>query len=388
MKPILTVQYLRAVAAILVVIYHHNNAIRESFGPVMPGFHVGAFGVDIFFVISGFIMWTISTARPTKPGGFMKRRIIRIAPVYWVFTLIAAFISTDGGLRIGFDPEIGTFLNSLFFIPDWNPKYPEMVAPILVVGWTLNLEMMFYVLFSGALFLPQRLRLGALLAVLAVMGTARLWIDYAGNPAISLYSQSIVLEFGFGVLLGCAYMNGLERRIGGRHGWKIALALFSAALAALVMREAMTESRALHWGVPALLIVAGGLFLEPYARSRPSRSLKFLGDASYSIYLSHLMALALSQKFIGAALGASAPYLALALETLFAIAFGALAYLLIERPATEAARRLWAGDLKGALEAATGFNTLSRTAARLGFMGKTARPARADSQVTVSGETE
>jgi len=388
MKSILTIQYLRAVAALLVVAYHHMNSLRGVAAAPLPGFELGAFGVDIFFVISGFIMWTISTSQPTTPGGFIKRRIIRIVPAYWAFTLIVVFVSTENGLRLGFEYDLATAVRSFLFIPDWNPKFPDMTAPVLIVGWTLNLEMMFYALFTAALFLPLRLRLGGLLAALTLMGTARLWLDPGHNAVLTQYSETIILEFGFGVLLGRAWMNGLAERIERRHGWGVALGLFTVAAILLALRDMTPDVRALYWGVPALLIVAGGLFLEPYARAHPSRSLKFLGDASYSIYLTHLMAMALSQKVIGGPLGPTAPWTALILESIFAAAFGCVAYLLVERPATNVARCLWARDPSGALRALPGTGFAAALLARAPKVGKTPPPEAPDSQVTGSLETE
>ena len=354
MKPILTIQYLRAIAALLVVFYHHVNTLRDTYAPTIGHFEVGAFGVDIFFVISGFIMWSISEARPTSPGDFMLRRIIRIVPVYWAFTLIAAFVSTNNGISIAMPDDIVRLLCSLFFIPQWNAEYPHLVAPTLLVGWTLNLEMVFYALFAGALFLKPAWRLPALCAVLFLMGAARLVIGLSPHPAINLYSSSVILEFGFGVLLAETYRKDLAARITALStaaGWAIPIGLIIAAIGILNLQEALPPVRALYWGLPALMIVAAGLFLEPLIAHRPVRLFKFLGDASYSIYLSHLMAMAFGQKLIGATIGAAAPLLALFGEVVFAAAFGGLAYLFLEKPLTEIVKRLVAGDLAGALKA-------------------------------------
>ena len=140
---IVSIQYLRAVAALLVVMFHYSNTFSAEFVPGFFSFGVGAYGVDIFFVISGYIMYTISALRPRPPAAFLKDRIVRIVPLYWLLTLVAAFVSTKGGLSIGLDVSLRDLVTSLLFIPEWNANYPTLVSPVLLVGWTLNLEMVF-----------------------------------------------------------------------------------------------------------------------------------------------------------------------------------------------------------------------------------------------------
>ncbi|NWG93561.1 MAG: acyltransferase [Parvularculaceae bacterium] len=137
MPQILSIQYLRAIAAVLVVALHSTIVIRRDYAPEFPMFTTGEFGVDIFFVISGFIMWTIAAEKPTTPAAFLERRIIRIVPLYWAVTIPTAFISTDAGLTFVL-PDPWSLARSFLFIPEWNEKL-AMAAPIVFVGWTLNL---------------------------------------------------------------------------------------------------------------------------------------------------------------------------------------------------------------------------------------------------------
>lgn len=348
MKPIISIQYLRAVAAILVVIYHHVNALRETHAPSIGEFHAGAFGVDIFFVISGFIMWTIAASRPTTPLNFMKRRIIRIAPLYWAITFVTAVVSTKHGFSIDLTPDFVRLFNSLFFLPQWSDQY-NLVAPIVLVGWTLNLEMFFYVVFALALFLKPNHRLIVICGVLFLLAASRL-IGEAEHPALNLYTESIVIEFGFGVLLGWAYMGGLSDFIEKPRHWLIGVALIAVAIVALAILKGYPQPRGLAWGLPALAICLGTLFLEPLIARRPVGLLKFLGDASYSIYLIHLMAMALGQKFIGAAIAAEAPLVALFAEVCFAVFVGCLAHLLLEKPLTRITQAMFAMDPRTAFE--------------------------------------
>jgi len=124
-------QYLRAYAALLVVFFH--AAVNAQ-----SGFIVGEAGVDIFFVLSGFLMWRI-TNEQTAALAFLRNRIRRIVPVYWIASLLV-FVLAELGLTSRIVADLGHLLASLFFIPY---KGPGGVYPILIVGWTLNYEMFF-----------------------------------------------------------------------------------------------------------------------------------------------------------------------------------------------------------------------------------------------------
>ena len=152
-----SIQYLRALAALGVVIFHAS--------PAEHPFMVGNAGVDIFFVISGFIMWSITEERPASPAAFLKDRLIRIAPLYWLLTtllVVGALVVPKlfPNLRIDLPYVAGSFL----FVPMRPPGSTgaDPIWPVLVQGWTLNYEMFFYVLFSLCLFLRPSLRLAAI----------------------------------------------------------------------------------------------------------------------------------------------------------------------------------------------------------------------------------
>ena len=160
---IVSIQYLRAVAALLVVFYHTIYQIKEYQGLFESGiWRFGASGVDIFFVISGFIMWVTAAARPTRPLAFMRNRIVRIVPMYWIVTLGLFTLSSilPNAIMI-VDTTPGHLARSLLFIPHPDPAQPERLWPLLLTGWTLNYEMFFYSIFACALLLPRRLMLPA-----------------------------------------------------------------------------------------------------------------------------------------------------------------------------------------------------------------------------------
>lgn len=151
------VQYLRALAAIAVVVFH----AAERYG---VDFSQGARGVDVFFVISGFIMWTVTTGRPATPAGFLLDRVRRIVPLYWVATFVLIGATLLGVAPTGQnDLSLGSVLKSLLFIP-YVGAGAVHAWPILGPGWTLNFEMFFYGVFALFLFAPARLRLLGLTA--------------------------------------------------------------------------------------------------------------------------------------------------------------------------------------------------------------------------------
>src|SRR5882672_247790 len=150
-----SVQALRALAALCVVVYHVDFVGR------------GAFGVDIFFVISGFIICHV-TAK--DHDGFLRKRLIRIVPLYWAGTLCLYCLGLVAPRLLQSEPTLSGLVNSLLFIP--YAKEGGRVYPILFLGWTLNYEMFFYALFACALALNRRLAPITVCAALVVLVAA------------------------------------------------------------------------------------------------------------------------------------------------------------------------------------------------------------------------
>ena len=231
------IQYLRAIAALMVACLH-------SFGQ-LPGanqllyFPILGIGVDIFFVISGFIMLVTTWEKPITPRQFMTLRIVRIVPLYWLMTLSllgAAVVAPTLFKSLKFDSA--AVIKSLLFIPYDSLSEPGHPYPVLDPGWTLNYEMFFYALFALSLFLSKRFRLWVLLPLLAALVVAGRFIAVKSMP-LEVYTDPKLLEFATGIVLGL--------------GW-------------LKLRR------------PAPSGKGNALFLA-------------LGNASYSIYLSHLFTL-------------------------------------------------------------------------------------------------
>jgi exopolysaccharide production protein ExoZ len=275
----LSIQALRGAAAILVVMFHAGL----RFDPSERTFRLGNAGVDIFFVISGFVMWVVATRRPTTPGVFLLHRFIRLVPLYWAFTLLMvalALMIPAQFPRLMLTPaHIGW---SLVFVPHAAPPKGH-IGPVLGQGWTLNFEVLFYLLFSGVLFLPARQRLAALAAALVALVGLGFVVATPHLPVTTLLSP-LLLEFLLGLLLARLFQGGRC----------VPISLCWGALAAGVLLLLLGSpgaaddlARTIQYGVPAALIVFGLVGLEIAGRLRLPVLVLLLGDASYSIYLSH-----------------------------------------------------------------------------------------------------
>lgn len=204
---LVSVQALRAFAAWLVV-FHHFMQVFFNFEADNLAGHLlstrGQMGVDIFFVISGFVIYITTANRSIKTLRFLWQRAARIVPVYWFYTVITAgilFFASDLMPDYGFD--LPSLIMGLLFIPNENPAgFGDY--PILPVGWTLNFEMMFYLIFALSFLLPARIRMWAVLTMIALLNLLLSRLDMIS----SFYADPIIYEFLLGVGVGMLYRHG------------------------------------------------------------------------------------------------------------------------------------------------------------------------------------
>ncbi|NRQ16381.1 acyltransferase family protein [Ensifer sesbaniae] len=315
------IQYLRAFAALGVVVFHAAERTGHHFA-------IGAAGVDIFFVISGFIMWVISERRPMSPFSFLRDRVQRIAPVYWLATMVMVL----GGLA-GLFPNLvlspAHVMASLLFVPMPSPSTGE-VWPVLVQGWTLNYEMFFYALFALTLLVPRSRRLLAITACFLLLVGLGYAID-SDNALFVAYTRPIILEFVAGMIIAELWLRGRVR--GSNVGWAFVATAISGFSALAVFRLPFDE---FVLGPLAVMLVVGTLALEDRGWFRGRGMPMLLGDASYSIYLWHTFAISVVVKVCARA-GVDLPLSAF-LAVLAGTALGAAAYILFEKPLTRRLR--------------------------------------------------
>ena len=271
-------QALRAAACLLVVVYHALDSWAARLLPVRSADSLwpnGAAGVDLFFVISGFVMARSSArlAGAADARRFAWRRLRRVVPLYWLMTGAKLLILAVSGAAVL--PGLWQLAASLLFIPARDMA--GVVRPVLGVGWTLEFEMLFYALFTVAIWRrPRGSALALLLPPLAALAGAGLFRG-AAWPAPCALANGLVLEFCLGVAV--AGWAGCRPRAGA--------ALLAIGLTLLLTLPQPGPWRFAVWGVPAAACLAGAVALEPVAGGRVPAWLLAVGEASFSIYLLH-----------------------------------------------------------------------------------------------------
>ncbi|KKB76741.1 hypothetical protein VW35_16600 [Devosia soli] len=332
-----SIQYLRAVAALSVVADHLSIQFSRIGSPI--GFtDLLAAGVDLFFVISGFIMFVTTKDSDVTPVQFYKKRIVRIVPLYWFFTSIMVVAALAAPRLLGSGKfDLAHIVSSYLFLPYPHPVV-DAIYPVLVPGWTLNYEMYFYAIFGMALLLPAKARLwsvGAVLVSLSALGG----LFSPNNAALEFWTDAIILEFLFGMIIAAALTND-RIRLSRAPAW--GLIALGVLMLFIPYSASVGLSRAWFFGVPTALVLAGFVMLDRLGDIGRWRVPKLLGDASYSIYLSHGMTLsALTQVWKKLDLGGDLPAIAFFVTIGMAAStcIGIAVYFTIERPMT----RLFAG---------------------------------------------
>jgi len=311
---IISIQYLRALAAVSVLTFH-------AFQWEWMDFEVGAAGVDLFFIVSGFIIWTVTAGKHVAPLEFLKRRAARVVPLYWVATFAAiAIVTIRPGAIAHIETEPSHVILSLLMLPHHDPR--GLPFPVLDVGWTLVYEVFFYLVFAVALMMEEAER--AWLVTAAMIVTVMLGVSIP--PLYLMGANLLVLEFAAGIWLAKAW------RAKKLPGLWLSLLLIAVGVAAIAVQHVLHFKsdlwRTFFWGVPALLIAAGALGVEAAGRLPRWRWLERLGDASYSIYLTHTIVAPL----VAWQIGFQKPWLLIPLVIALGIGSGLLVRRFIEEP--------------------------------------------------------
>ncbi|MBY4608118.1 acyltransferase [Rhizobium sp. 9T] len=294
-----SIQILRAVAAIIVVFAHSIRAYTVHVPGYLqdvpqswlsaPWFRDGlGFGVDIFFVISGFIMVHVSTpyAEGRKPASdFLLRRVERIYPPYLISTAFLLVLTAAWSGTASDDFSLWRIATSALLFPSLNAN--GLVQPILGIGWTLSYEMYFYLAFALALAIGRARYLPVLIGIIAAVWTIA---TIAGSDTAQgiFFRNPIVAEFLYGCLIAYLHRSGRLPTV----PLFVVLPCIIVVFAASYLCESGVlpeDLRCIYWGAPAAVLLSAFIRL-PVNRERPlSRLIVFLGDASYSIYLVHII---------------------------------------------------------------------------------------------------
>lgn len=254
----------------------------------------------LFFVISGFIMVYISGTEPFSALTFLRRRAIRIVPLYWAFTIFTALLAAF--LPSLFQRTVFTwphFLESLLFIVHEAPG-TKSLSPILSLGWTLNYEIYFYIVFAMVAFMSARPRLIVLSMVFIGAWLLGVFAPPT-NPILPFYLNAFPLAFAAGTWVGWLFLNGEVASSKGQF-YALGTAVVASFAIAITFHGALGFAGQFGWAVGLLLLV---VMLE--SKLGQWSLLEKLGDASYSLYLSHIFVVAAVVQLTRRAVGAQGP---------------------------------------------------------------------------------
>lgn len=326
-----SIQYLRAYAA-LIVASNHAGLLDA-----------GYFGVDLFFVISGFVMATLMDDITADAKSFFVSRFTRVAPIYYLFTAVALLLNQAIPVPILVPSDqitVSRILESVLFV---NFAHE---GPVYGVGWTLNFEFMFYVV-CGIVIAFEKETLPRILVT--ALGTA--FVSLVGFIFLPKHQYAVLLEFvmGLGVYVLCVK---LYPRVA-LPSWAVfAVGTVGAATPWIIITERMMP----HWpfsfarvtalGIPSAVLLAVCVWREQTHDIPRIPILRKLGDASYSIYLTHCIIVGLGAYVF--TLGLPRPLVAAALVCVVALVSWPV-HRWIERPIISATRLLFSSRKPKAL---------------------------------------
>ncbi|WP_025821372.1 acyltransferase family protein [Shewanella marina] len=274
-----SIQLLRILSALLVVIYHACNKVG------LEGvFKFGQMGVDIFFIISGFVIYISSCKKVYSPIKFLRNRFFRIYPIYWLFTFIAfiAYIIYPSLVNSGRETSI---LNSIFLLPSDKPY-------LINNAWTLVYEMFFYFIFSLFITLKNKYRvIGTSIVIVLLLSVRYFFPNLSSNLYFYFYSDYILLEFLFGVMFAYFYVTLNINK------WVFTVLALVLSFFYIYIYSLSETHRLFYYGIPSFIIFYIVVSLEGYIlKSNIKNIVDALGNCSYVLYLLHPFILVLVYK--------------------------------------------------------------------------------------------
>jgi peptidoglycan/LPS O-acetylase OafA/YrhL len=336
------IQILRGAAALLVVLHHsleETLALPSADHSLDWWVRFGASGVDIFFVISGFVIfssvWRGPGAALTSWSRFILARFHRIYPFYWVCLAAVIVLASSGLAFTSMQMSASRLVTSVLLLP--SP------SQIIGVAWTLVYELWFYWIVGLVILLrwPARMSAFAIVAlIIAAIGAGR----WAGDGLVARFvSDPIVLEFCYGILLALLLRHATLSSV-----WVFPLAGIGFLLLMVASALAPSETtngiartvRFEDWGIPAVFVVAAFAAI-PRGYSVAFRFAVMLGNASYAIYLTHVFVMIGYAKLIKVGVVHGPGWADAIGATLAAIALGVAAHFLVEQPLRQTTRGLF-----------------------------------------------
>ncbi|MCV9940239.1 acyltransferase [Boseaceae bacterium BT-24-1] len=290
------IQWLRAIAAISVVAWHTDLIVKHVWNDAeiarSAAYNLlGGFGVELFFMLSGYSI-SLQVIKLSSPTQFLLTRAYKIYPLYFIFTLlmIAAYIANPS-LELSARAENGFLFIFFSFL-----ALPQAALPLLPLGWTLEMELVFYLMVAAAMATgvieAAKSRLGWLLVAFGLVGFA-IAANPSGGMVVFEMINPFMAAFGFGWLLHCRDAQP------GRSSGAFAAAAIVVMLCLSRILPEREAACALRMALSGLIMVAV-MRLEPYFQANPGFAWpgRVIGDASFSIYLSHWFVLSIAGKLL------------------------------------------------------------------------------------------
>ena len=328
-----SIQALRFFAAFLVVITHISYQINErlfgKYGIANDFWVSGQSGVDVFFVISGFVMvYTTNVGKPHDWIKFAIRRLIRIVPLYWLATvlkILLVFVFANQVMHS--ENNLSHIVASFAFLPHLNlsGKY----LPVVPAGWTLNYEMFYYFIFTVALFLKFRPLAFCSITFILLVLCGKLF-DIGGSAGY--YCDAIIFEFIIGMLIA-KFFKHLQTRF----DFYIGLTSILCGIGIIFFvppSDWMLDNRWIFWGGAGAALVFGVVTIEKVGVNNYPNWVISLGDSSYSIYLFHAMVIP-AVIIVCIKLNISSYASIFILTGSVSLITGYLIHILIEKPVTQ-----------------------------------------------------
>lgn len=325
-QQVYSLQILRGAAAASVV-YLHTFTLPLN----------GSFGVDLFFVLSGFVMCMIIDSSHPTPAAFLLNRATRIMPLYWVVTTMVLAVATVAPQLMGSTvADFDNYLKSLFFIPHF--RQDGQLFPLLMPGWTLNYEAVFYLtIFVTMLVRKEHFAFPA--CMLLVLYYCTSYFDSPSSVVHQFFHSSLWLEFVLGILCFKIHRSGWTASV----STPVAIAVILVSASVMLAVDLQTD-RFINAGLPSFFVLLSALRLEDSIRSLNAGLLRILihiGDASYATYLSHMFVIGLVERIAFPLLGFTQKNMLTAAFTIgCCLVAGSLIYRFVDLPLVRECRKL------------------------------------------------
>lgn len=311
---ILSIQYMRAIASLLVLLHHISWKSEQYSTDILYWYTFGEIGIDIFFIISGYIMVFIGETKEKNIKIFLKSRLIRVLPLYWTLTILALIVYLYSPGSVNSSGGSTDILYSFLLIPGEH-KF------LIQNGWTLSYEFYFYIIFSFSLLFTSIYKSYIPLFIMLLL----VLYGILSNDNSFIYSTRL-LEFSVGIIIYKIHQNYVINKV-------LSIIILMLSIFLLVFLD--TKINIIDYGIPASLFFIAMIYLEDFFVKYKYNSISYfftrIGESSYSLYLIHVFALAAISKILNSEMMKEYPYFYIIILFISSIIIGHICYLYLEK---------------------------------------------------------